>query len=471
MSRLHSYAMLWRAAVSFARPRGAAVVLWATLLLALASAALSLWFGHVRGALIWSGAILPGGVLLAWAMYFVPNAVKLNTPASAKLMPHMRRRLMELTYLVWIICIAVVAANPHPDPSSVVFSLALAATTTLGIALAAAGYQLGMVVIMVASFGSVYIPHLPAWLVEAMRSPGFLAAELAVFAALGALAVRALFPDGGDAHWRLIDRRKRVQAEQTVGGTARMEKRRLGALWYGKTLRHDCAVRDSRALVLHALGASQHLGEALTTVFTLLATAAGLLLLATIEGPASSRLASDYGWAYASVLLMISMVFSWRPVVLMKATPEEQALLRLAPLMPSTARGFNRHLARALLRRAFAGWSVFAGSALLLTWITGVSGSIMLLQASICCLALPMLAVPLRDHARRAPLAGAFQTLALIGSVILCAVVGAIASTRFGWPFTVVAAGCAVLVAIAAILRGMRVMGEAPCAFPAGRLD
>lgn len=471
MSRLHSYAMLWRAAVSFARPRGCAIVLWTTLLLALGSAALSLAFGHVRGALIWSGYVLPGGVLLVWAMYFVPNAVKLNTPASARLMPQGRRRLMELSYLVWIACIIVLAANPHPDPSSVVFSLALGATTSLGIALSAAGYQLGMAVIIVASFGSVYIRYLPDWVQEAIATPAFLAAELAVFAALGALVVRKIFPHGGDAHWKLIERRKRVLAEQTIGGSARMEKQRFGALWYANTLRHDCAVHDSRALVLHALGSSQHLGDALTSIITLIGTALGLWLLATIQGPASARIAIDYGWTYASMLLLISAVFCWRPLALMKATPAEQSLVRLAPLMPGTARSFNRHLARSLLRRAFAGWALFAGATMLLTWISGASGSVMLVQASICCMALPMLAVALRDHARRAPLAVALRTVALVVSALLCVVVGAIASKVFGWSLPVVAAGCALLVALAAIRHGLRVMEHAPFAFPAGRMD
>jgi hypothetical protein len=40
------------------------------------------------------------GLLLAgWMMYFVPGAVKLNTPFTARLVPRMRRRLIELTTL------------------------------------------------------------------------------------------------------------------------------------------------------------------------------------------------------------------------------------------------------------------------------------------------------------------------------------------------------------------------------------
>lgn len=470
-ARLPSYAMLWRAAVSFARPRASAFVLWSTLVLALGSAALSLVFGHARGALVWSGSILAGGMLLVWSLYFVPNAVKLNTPATAKLLPQTRRRLMELSYLIWIGCILVLAAIPYPDSSSAVFSLALAAAVTLGVALSAAGSALGMVVIVIASFGSIYVRYLPDWLIAASATPAFLAGEVLALALLGAFAVRTMFPNGGDAHWSQIERRNRVRAEQTAGGATRMQRAHFGALWYRKTLRHDCAARDSRALALHALGSSQHIGEAVGTVVVLFLTGVGLWILATLQGPASAKVAQDNDWAYASVLLLISMFFAWRPLALMKATPGEQALVRLAPLMPATARGFNRHLGQALLRRALAGWAVFAGSALLLTWVTGASGKIMLLQAGICCLALPMVAVSLRDHARRAPLAGALRTLALIGSIIVCLVVGAIAGSIADVPMMAVAAACALLLAIGAVVLGLRAMEGAPCAFPALRMD
>ncbi len=79
-------------------------------------------------------------------------------------------------------------------------------------------------------------------------------------------------------------------------------------------------------------------------------------------------------------------------------------LVQLAPAMPGRAAPFNRNLARKLLVQALKGWALGAGASLLLAALSGADASMLLRVDSICCLVLPLLATPLRNHARRATL-------------------------------------------------------------------
>lgn len=467
--RLSTYAMLWRAAFVFAHPHRAAFYLWGTALLVAASLVFGLMYADARTALVWACALVPGSLLLVWAMNFVPIAVKLNTPANARLVPQARLRLMELTYLIWLACIVAIALNPHKETAMVSYGLFWVAVTALGVALSASGNQLGIGVIIATSFGSIYAKFLPGWLNSSAAAPAFLVAEVAVFALVGALVVRMMFPQGGEAHWKLNERRKRVSSVESAQDSAEAARHASASILYLRALRRHCARRDTRALVLHALGPLQHIGIAAVSIAVAVAVGAALLVFARNYSEASAEAASTLGIFPAFVLLVFVATEAWRPSFLMRGTPVEQALVRLAPAMPATARAFNRHLAHALLRQILIVWAMAAIGIMLLTWLSGASRTVLLGAACVCFLMLPAVAMPLRDHARRSSLAPVVAFLT--GMAALICIAGGVVGLGFGWPALPVVAACALLLAAAALARGLRVMEAAPCAFPAGRLD
>lgn len=468
-SRLRTYRLLWRSAVNFAHPSSAATFLWGTAFLMAASVVFGLVFADARTALTWASALAPGGVLLVWAFYFVPNAVKLNTPANARLVPQARRRLMELTYLIWLACILAIALNPHKDAAMVSYGLFWAAAATLGLALCASGNQLGIGVIIVGSFGSVYMKFLPGWLNNAAATPAFLVAEVAVFAVLGVPMVRRMFPSGGDAHWKLNERRKLARPIDSVQGVAEGDKRRSASYFYARTLRRAIARRDQRALVMHALSPSQHIGGTAVIMVVLLLVGLAAIALTRLYSSAAADVARSVVSFSGLTCAMLAMNYAWSPTTLMRGTPVEQSLVRLAPAMPSAARDFNRRLGHALLRQALGMWALAAACTIVLAWIGGASAAVMTAQACVVLMALPAVALSLRDHARRTVLTGIGAVL-LVASLVMSmgfAMVGAYVGARA----VPVVAGCALLLAALAVVRGLRVMEAAPFAFPAGRLD
>jgi hypothetical protein len=468
-ARLRTYLLLWRSAVGLAHGASAAVFLWGTAFLMAASMVFGLIVADARTALTWASALAPGGVLLVWAFHFTPTAVKMNTPANARLVPQARRRLMELTYLIWLACILVIALNPHKETAMVSYGLFWAATTTLGLALCTAGNQVGIGVILACSFGSVYMKFLPGWMNNAAATPAFLAAEVVVFAAVGAMVVRMMFPDGGDAHWKLNDRRKHVRPIDSAQNLAEGDKRNSASYFYARTLRRAIAKRDQSALVMHALSPGQHIGATVASMAMLLLVGWGAIALTRLYSDAAADAARGIVSFSGFTCAILAVTHAWRPTVLMRGTPAEQSLVRLAPAMPSTARGFNRRLAHALLRQALGVWVLAAACAMLLAWIGGASAAIATAQACVVLMALPAVALSLRDHARRVWLTGAGGFL--LALLMLTSMGIAFVGAYFGVRAMPVVAGCALLLTAVAVLRGLRVMEAAPYAFPAGRLD
>lgn len=239
--------------------------------------------------------------------------------------------------------------------------------------------------------------------------------------------------------------------------------------WYAVALRRDSAGRDSRRLLLHALGPAHHLGELLAGVALLCAVLVGLAVLSASRSDANT--VQDIGWIFACMLMSIPIASTLRLERAMDAYPGEQALLRLAPAMPGAAAPFNRHLGHTLLRTGLTGWTLSTGAALLLTALSGASIGSLLLLASICCLVLPLLAAPLRNHAGRARRHGLVPVLLMAAAAGASIGVGVAVHGMSGLPAMPVAAMASIAIAAWSITRGLRVMDSAPFAFPAGRMD
>lgn len=467
-ARLRQYWILWRAAMAHSSARANALLGWCLAVAALGGLAAAIALGGEARVRAWCAPFMV--LLIGWGSTFVRGAVRLNTPSNAKLVPQMRARLAELSFAVWFLGLAAIAACPFADTPGMAYAVVWGGLLTLGMGLSAAGHGLGVVLI----FGSVFMPsakRLLPWLQEAASSPWFLAAVVALFVPAGLAATAAMFPQGGERHWRMQAHRERwVSTRPGDRGDSPFLK--PPGTWFAAALRRASVRRAPRSLLLHALGLGP--GRADFLCGSLLMFVLGLIALGLVRlagSPGVQEASADLGWALASILLIMPAVQAEIPLRAMPATGAEQSLLRLAPLMPGAAPAFNRLLGRALVAQALADWALVSLLAFTLAWLSGASAAMLLVQACICCMGLSMTVTGLGDHARRRPLRGPLRLVLGAGAVLLCTAGGFALRAAFGIPAMPAATVIAlVLTAFLATAR-WRTMAQAPFAFPAGRMD
>lgn len=475
--RLQDYRLLWGAAVSHGNPFGSTIVRFGLPFLVLVAAA-SQWQKHgVGAALAWGWGVVCCALLMVWAYRFVPGAVRLNAPAQAKLLPRARRRLIELFCLVWLVALTgLVLLSLLGDGASLFLPFCVG--LSLASALAVTGHPAGTPVMIAFFFATVLAGRLPPTAQAPLSHPAAVVVAVALSAGLLALTARLVFPEAGERHWRMDARRARMA--DTAANPAASSAANPGALrekfpglrsrrWYAATLRRDSRRGASRRLVLHALGNTHHVDE--------LALGLGLLsvvvfVLGTFIGwHAGDEVMEGIGWLIACSLLAVPFATTLRLAQLLPLYANEQALVRLAPAMPSTAPAFNRHLAQALLLHCLKGWGLAAAAALGVAALAGTGAGKLVHLACVCCLLLPMVAAPLRDYAARSASSPLVPILLLLASIGASLAFGFAANALSGVQVLPVASVVSIGLAMLAILRGLRVMERAPCAFPAARMD
>lgn len=470
--RLRQYRMLWRAALTHVRPSTSAVLGWSIVVITTLGAVLAALMDDPRKALILAWCAPFGLTLMAWSWQFLPGAAKLNTPANAQLTPGMRPRLTELAFGTWFLCVAGIAACPFADEASLAVAVLWMSMLSLGSGLSAAGSATGAALILTA----VMLPPsgivLPDWLRALAGRPIFLVAELALLAAAGALAVAVMFPRAGERHWQMQARRNRLVSLRPMDRPGAGRVWRTATSWYAIFLRRDCARRHARSLLAHAFGTGPSRVEGAIGVLGMFVVGLAVIGLVKLYGsPAALEASAGIGWILASSTLFVPMMQADVALKTMPAMAGEQSLVRLAPLLPGAAPAFNRLLGRALLAQALGAWALAALAAFVLTWLSGASAGTLLMQICASCLALPMLAVPLRDLSRRRSLLSALSVFLLASSVVACVAAAVALRKHFGVPLMPTAAVTALALAAACALRGWRKLVQAPFAFPAGRLD
>lgn len=467
--RMQDYRLLWRAAISHSNPFGSEIVRFGLPVLVLvALVAKGATHGAVA-ALSWAWTVVWVALLAVWAYRFVPGAVQLAAPANAKLVPGARRRLMEMFCLVWLAGVVGLVLPSYADggPGSM---LPWVVGLTLGGALAGAGHRAGVPVMMAVFFTTMFAESLKPAADAVLTHPAAQVLAPLLSFGLAALAACLVFPEAGERHWRMVARRARM-ADMAVNPGVRVDKGPglRSRHWYAATLRRDSARRDPHSLLMHALGNTHHMGD----------LAMGLVLLSLVNfalgtfigWQGGAEIVGGIGWLFACSLLAAPFATSLRLSQLVPLRAGEQALVRLAPAMPSTAPAFNRRLALALLRNVVAGWILATAAALAVGALAGTQGDKLVNLVCACCLALPMVAAPLRDYAVRAASSPMLPIVLLCASVGGSLFLGFAASGWLGWPVLPVAAATSIGIAALAILRGLRVMENAPFAFPAARMD
>jgi hypothetical protein len=468
MSALADYRMLWRAAVNQRQPglvtRSYFIIPACMLVVAALSAALTRDWAttlyHTMNMLLIALAVY-------FATIFVPGAALLNTPANARLVPRARRRLMQMTALGWIAIALVLALELGSTLNHMFLLFAAIGIAVVGLGLAQGGYPAGgLMPIVLPTAVSHFRPQL-----EALDSPVLTAAATLALLGFGAFALQLIFPSGGDRHWSL--RRKVLRAAERATGEGQFTAApgwRLGSSVYAALLKRDCERRAPAALLLHVLGPTAHWSQVLLPPVAIvgLAAAAKFLIGAYTEVDSLSP-AGLVGLTTLIVIVMLLQVYNLERVAArLSATRGEQALLRMAPLT-APARQFNRQLGGALLRYALLNWAAVSLVATSLTVLSGASVPIIVMQASLCCLGLPLMAAVLRDHARHAGIMG-WRLVPATLAIVLASAVGSLLAVPAGLPGWPALALTSAVIAMLAVSICWRAMLAAPVAFPVGRL-
>jgi hypothetical protein len=434
---------------------------------------LALAFGMAKlGGLLprtgfWKGELLiaVGWFTLMWMGLFLPASVLMNSAPNARLVPRLRRRLLQMGAGSWVLAtggatLAFGTWSAYP----------LFAAYMLGITLQRAGFRSAAALVVLAPLWPLMSARLPAPLTEAVTStPGLLA--LSALLVLGAAwGLVRLYPAGGDRH---LD--GRGQVVERIGRTQNPEiARSRGVAWlnrfaYLPALQRDCLLGKPGTLLLHALGPVVHWsawipGLAIIVLFTLALGA----LLAFSGAEVSPDVAHGVLGTVLVVLTSLVVLGSAKFGQALRTTQGEQALLRLTPLTGQAAL-LNRRLADAMTKTALFDWAMMTAVLLIAAWVAGADGAVLLRQFALSCLA-GMLAVTglLGDFARSLPAVSWRQSLMVI---LLCSGGATLQWMALGSLFWVGLALASLSGAALLLRAARRRMLAAPPAFPAERME
>ena len=401
--------------------------------------------------------------MLYW-LDLVQGAVRQDTPANARLVPRLRLRAMQLVGAYWVVftlLITVVLGHAFGHP---VLWAVTAAAWLLGGAMVRVGLQHGMVLVFV----PFLLLMLPRDVSLALQAFGATTAGVAACATSIVLVAwfgkGALFPNG-DKHFG-----QRAAVEKSVrtsdGVPAGISRSGLYTAVLGRVHRNRTRAGE---LVLHALGPGAHWSVSASMLAWLaVVLIAGRVLIELLSADATMLVPFAGGFIIFPLLLVFA-ASPQRIISRASATRGEQALLRIAPVMPRMDH-YNSELASALLRRALIEWALVTVALVAVTVAVNAKWELSLLQFAVCCLALPLTTVVLRDYARKPALHAAYIFVAAIYLVVT-----GIAANYLMLQTSVVpvAVACVILgVGATAWLAASRrrAMVAAPVAFPTGRL-
>lgn len=466
-ARLALYGLLWRAALAQVHPYAHRIFLGLAPILAVAAAVLAGGAYDRAAAARWGWSTLCIVTMLTWAWGYLPGAFKLNTPANAHLTPGMRARLLELCMAVWLFCIVGIAVANAGSASDVGLLATWFMLASLGMALAASGSTAGSVM-LIASWPLARLPSfIPAWAHAMVAHPAFLPLVAILLVLPGLATMHAIFPRAGDRHWRQLEKRN-VWRNKDAFGTH--EDNVYMRWWQSRSLLRASGRRDLGAMLL--LGAGPWLlGGMVLGIGAMGLVGLGMMGFIHLSGHRkAAELAVETGWIWSLLPLLLFQLYTML-LASMTERPAGQPLLRLAPAMPATAPRFNRLLASTVLRSSLAVWTLATATALLCAALSGAGAGELLLVASLGCLALPALVLPLRDHARRPRWNPVVEWLLVLAIAGACLVVAVFVQVILTLPVFPTAAGFSIVLTALLTARRYRSMIRASFAFPAGRLD
>jgi hypothetical protein len=465
-ARLNQYRVLWNVAVLQRDTRALGITAWIVGVVA----TLSIFGFALRqdwSLVIAAVALSIGAMLIVSMILFACSAVLMNTPANAKLMPRMRRRLIEVTLLGWLFMVVLGGVFLRSWAAAI-----LVAMWIISLSMARGGSRVGNGLAMVPPLWSIIQRYLPARVVDFLVTPAALAVELPLLALLALWAVHEMFPNGGDRHYakrgRQIKNINRLDPARKDYGVPEVSA--LGRVSYGFSLRRDCEKRDPRALMLHMLGPQVHWSFYWRNALVLLGFGLFINLVMAFWIDASvPRGLSIFTIFMIGILNVITIVIAEMIASRVQSTRSEQCLLLLTPASPGTGRALNRQLAASFARNVSGAWIAVSTAVLGLTVMSGVSERGLLVAACACSITLlPSIAHVLRDYAcQTAPPSGAMIGVLLLVGTLIGAITYVLAD-NFGavaWPAMALAINL-----ISAVWAWSRWKGmlAAPPTFPVG---
>jgi hypothetical protein len=465
---LNDYRMLWKAAVVQRNWRSLRSTLWL-----IAVVVPLVFFGFIYFRHDWmlaatASAILASAIMLiVTLMIFVAAAALMNTPANAKLLPRMRRRLIEMTVAGWV-GIAVVGCLFLQSWAVGVLVGMWAVTMSMG----RGGSRIGSMLSILPAMWGVIQHYIPERVLAFLMTPQAVALELPLLLALMMWAIWVIYPNAGDRHFAQraqqadkINQLDRFRKTTAIANASNRESR-----LYRFFLRRDCERRNRQALLMHVLGPQGHWLNYWRLPVVALGVGALLKVLAIFWNDADSLTTMSTLAIFMIGMLNIMAIASAAALMLrVQETRAEQSLLRLAPASASTARALNRQLASGMARNVFGAWIAVSAAVMGLTAMSGGSPRALLVAACTCSITLvPSIAYVLRDYARQsvAPSDGMIGWFVFGGAVaggityVLADVYG-----QFAWPLVALAFN---LVACAWTVARWKTMLAAPAAFPVG---
>jgi hypothetical protein len=275
--------------------------------------------------------------------------------------------------------------------------------------------------------------------------------------------------------------------------------------FYAMALMRDCAPGAPRTkLIMHVLGPSCVQGKITDMIYIIRKIPPRILarLWLPVVGPLLSGAfflvgfvrpfgAKDIGlfggfWVILSLLVFVQLKFPKRYVSFMERTKAEQKLFRLSPGLPSFAT-LNRQLTMGLVRCALVDWFYWTCGLIALDFLIGTAYSYLLIKLCLCTMCLPFVSVLVHDYSR-AKIRLEFDevivplTILVLVFIVLYAWSSAtpVKHVPAGWPWLVGSdltntlwaisfLLCNAVLTAALVALRLRMLAQAPVAFPAGR--
>lgn len=463
------YSLIWNTAVPASRMRKFVIGLCAVFAVAggVIGAAIK---DHGNAAAVIMLVALPSILLaLLYWLDFVHGVVKQLTPANAALVPGVRQHAIDMVLAFWLaftlfITIVMEGAFGHS-----VLWVAAAAVWLLGSAMNRVGYQSGMVFQLLPLYLMAMSRETFKTLDAFVSGPAGIASCAVLLFAMACFGKRMLFPVGERhfAQFALVEKGLRKERER-AGGSLGVASALTGR--YAASLEGLGQGRASAGtIILHALGPIAHWS---TPLHALAGIGCGLVAFKLLLTQASPDMRSTLSMVSGFIVMPLVLLFMSGPKMLAQRALEtigEQSLLRMAPVV-ADMRMYNAVLGTALLKRAVAEWAVVAAALVGAPLMAGAPLKYVLLQLGVCCLALPLTTLVLRDYARSARFSCFYPLLA----GLYLTVVGAacwFALSRFDvGAITALAAATGLTATFVMAVMRARAMDQAPLAFPAGRM-
>lgn len=423
---------------------------WSMLLLALVAVAggTAMQPSRARALIFAFGAGVPLAMLcLMWWVYLLRSIAEQCRPVAGRLVPRMRERARNVTVAAWgaiVVLMVLVFALPLGRPWHVA---AIAGLTLLNLNVVLP------IVWFLGVFGSKV--GLAGWMGTIWNSDAAAVAGLVLVGFELRRFVRRMF--GASPHL--------AKATQTTPLAAMISRGMAGAERVARFFFPKPAERpDDRPLFMRVLG-GQGDSVARFELAVLTVVCAVMVGWNAYHGRDAHEELHFVRAAIVFFLLGIQLVVASSMLTSFASRIPEQGLVRLAAGAPNAAE-MNRLLARHFLARQAKMWGAYAALSVAALLVLGATLDETLRALAVCTFALPLMGIPLADHARGVKGLSSIVGVLAVG-VGVCALLAVWGKGSLSlWAVVALLTVCAAAAFVA--LRWTRMVRAAP-AFPARR--